>query len=56
MVGLVIIIEYLVFVFMVIASFVIAHVGLMLVGLLDAYLSTEKRQPDPRAGRPRSIR
>ena len=42
----VIIIEYLIFVFMVVASVVIAHLGLSLVDLLDAYFSTEKRQPD----------
>jgi hypothetical protein len=42
----VIIIEYLIFVFMVLASVVIAHGGLRLVDLLDAYVSTEKHQPD----------
>jgi len=36
--------EYFVFVFMVIASVVIAHGGLMLVELLDAYFSTDKRR------------
>ena len=41
-----VIIEYLVFVFMVVASVGIAHLGLKLVELLDAYFSTDPGRSD----------